>query len=219
MAELHDATEEYLETIFEIEEEGITPIRARLVERLGLSAPAVSETVQRLVDHDLVELNQDRSLSLTETGRELATRMVRRHRLAERLLSDVIGLEWEKVHKEACRWEHVISDDVETKLIELLGDPTSCPHGNPIPSKSRRTGRVDTTPLWAAPVGPVNVIRILEHLELDDDALSLLGRSRLIPGEAAEVLDRRGDTLRVRTSEGETKVPRSVAESVLVAAL
>jgi DtxR family transcriptional regulator, Mn-dependent transcriptional regulator len=219
MAELHDATEEYLETIFEIEEEGITPIRARLVERLGLSAPAVSETVQRLVDHDLVALNQDRSLSLTESGRELATRMVRRHRLAERLLSDVIGLEWEKVHKEACRWEHVISDDVETKLVELLGDPTSCPHGNPIPSKSRRTGRVDTTPLWSAPLGPVNVIRILEHLELDDDALSLLGRTRLIPGETAEVLDRRGDTLSVRTSEGETKVPRSVAESVLVAAL
>ncbi len=218
MAELHDATEEYLETIFEIEEEGITPIRARLVERLGLSAPAVSETVQRLVEHDLVELNTDRSLTLTATGRELATRMVRRHRLAERLLADVLGLEWEKVHKEACRWEHVISDDVEAKLIELLGDPTSCPHGNPIPSTSRRTGRVATTPLWGAPVGPVNVIRILEHLELDDEALTLLGRNRLIPGEAAEILERRADSLQVRTSEGETKVPRHIAESVLVSA-
>ncbi len=218
MAELHDATEEYLETIFEIEEEGITPIRARLVERLGLSAPAVSETVQRLVDHDLVALNQDRSLSLTESGRELATRMVRRHRLAERLLSDVIGLEWEKVHKEACRWEHVISEDVEIKLVELLGDPTSCPHGNPIPSRGgRRVGRVDAMPLWTAPNGPHTVIRILEHLELDDDALSLLGRNRIIPGEAAEVVERRSDSLSVRTSEGEAKVPRLVAEAVLVA--
>jgi DtxR family Mn-dependent transcriptional regulator len=217
MAELHDATEEYLETIFEIEEEGITPIRARLVERLGLSAPAVSETVQRLVDHDLVELNHDRSLSLTESGRELATRMVRRHRLAERLLSDVIGLEWEKVHKEACRWEHVISDDVEAKLVELLGDPSSCPHGNPIPSGTRRAGRVDASPLWGARTGPVTVIRILEQLEIDDDALSLLGRGRLIPGCAAEVLERRADTVRVRTSEGEMTVPRHIAESVLVA--
>jgi DtxR family Mn-dependent transcriptional regulator len=144
--------------------------------------------------------------------------MVRRHRLAERLLSDVIGLEWEKVHKEACRWEHVISDDVETKLVDLLGDPTSCPHGNPIPSRGgRRAGRVDTTPLWTAPTGPHTVIRILEHLELDDDALSLLGRNRLIPGEWAEVLERRGDAMDVRTAEGETRVPRLVAEAVLVA--
>jgi DtxR family Mn-dependent transcriptional regulator len=217
MAELHDATEEYLETILEIEEEGITPIRARLVERLGLSAPAVSETVQRLVDHDLVELNQDRSLSLTESGRELATRMVRRHRLAERLLSDVIGLEWEKVHKEACRWEHVISDDVEAKLVALLGDPTSCPHGNPIPSVTGTTTRVEAVPLWGLRPGPVTVIRILEHLEIDDDAISLLARIRLIPGCAAEVLERRVDGLRVRTSEGETALPKAVAELVLVA--
>jgi DtxR family Mn-dependent transcriptional regulator len=217
MAELHDATEEYLETILEIEEEGITPIRARLVERLGLSAPAVSETVQRLVDHDLVELNQDRSLSLTESGRELATRMVRRHRLAERLLSDVIGLEWEKVHKEACRWEHVISDDVEAKLVELLGDPTSCPHGNPIPSATRATTRVEANPLWTSRPGPVTVIRILEHLEIDDDAISLLARNRLIPGCAAEVLERRADGLHVQTSEGEATLSKAVAELVLVA--
>jgi DtxR family Mn-dependent transcriptional regulator len=216
MAEMHDATEEYLETIFEIEEEGITPMRARLVERLGLSAPAVSETVQRLVDHDLVELNQDRSLSLTESGRELATRMVRRHRLAERLLADVIGLEWEKVHKEACRWEHVISDDVETKLIELLGDPSSCPHGNPIPSKLRRPSRSDAVPLWTSHPGAVTVTRILEHLELDDDALILLGRNRLIPGCAADIVDRRVDSVLVRTSTGDTVISQAIAEGVLV---
>jgi DtxR family transcriptional regulator, Mn-dependent transcriptional regulator len=216
MAELHDATEEYLETIFEIEEEGITPMRARLVERLGLSAPAVSETVQRLVDHELVSLNDDRSIHLTVQGREIATTMVRRHRLAERLLSDIIGLEWEKVHKEACRWEHVISDEVETKLVELLGDPASCPHGNPIPGNLRRHSSTATVALAEAPVGPVTVTRIVEQLELDDDALALLGRNRLIPGCAAEVLRRGPDGVVVRTPLGETVVPMAVAESMFV---
>ena len=109
------------------------PLRARLVERLGLSAAAVSETVGRLSDNGFVELHGDRSLHLTDKGRSLATTVVRRHRLAERLLTDVIGLEWEKVHREADRWEHAISSDVEEKLVLLLGDPATCPHGNPIP--------------------------------------------------------------------------------------
>ncbi len=216
MAELHDATEEYLETIFEIEEEGITPMRARLVERLGLSAPAVSETVQRLVDHDLVSLNDDRSIHLTVSGRELATTMVRRHRLAERLLSDIIGLEWEKVHKEACRWEHVISDEVEVKLVELLGDPASCPHGNPIPGNLRRHTPTVTVTLTEAPIGPVTITRIVEQLELDDSALALLGRNRLIPGCAAEVIGVDVEGVRVRTALGDTLIPTSVAESVYV---
>ena len=113
MAEMHDATEAYLETILEIEEEGVTPIRARLVERLGLSAPTVAQQVNRLVEQGYAELLDDRTLKLTASGRALATSIVRRHRLAERLLVDVIGLEWEKVHREADRWEHAISADVE----------------------------------------------------------------------------------------------------------
>ena len=133
MAEHHDTTEEYLEAILEIEEEGVVPIRARLVERLGLSGPAVSETVNRLVDHGYAELLDDRTLKLTDKGRKVATSVVRRHRLAERLLVDIIGLEWEKVHREADRWEHAISAEVEEKLVALLGDPATCPHGNPIP--------------------------------------------------------------------------------------
>src|SRR3954467_15234097 len=138
---MHDATEEYLETILELEEEGIVPIRARLVERLGVSAPAVSEQVNRLVGGGYTELLDDRSLRLTSKGRKLATTVVRRHRLAERLLVDVIGLEWEKVHREADLWEHVISSDVEEKLVELLGDPLACPHGNPIPGTKRKADR------------------------------------------------------------------------------
>ena len=138
---MHDTTEEYLESILAIEEEGVVPMRARLVERLGLSAAAVSETIGRLSDHGYVELHGDRSLHLTDKGRRLATTVVRRHRLAERLLVDVIGLEWEKVHREADRWEHAISSDVEEKLVELLGDPATCPHGNPIPGSKHHAER------------------------------------------------------------------------------
>ena len=164
MAEMHDATEAYLETILEIEEEGVTPIRARLVERLGLSAPAVSEQVKRLVEQGYAELLDDRTLRLTVSGRALATSIVRRHRLAERLLVDVIGLEWEKVHREADRWEHAISADVEAKLVELLGDPMTCPHGNPIPGSRRTADVVATVVLSQAEAGPATVTRVSERL-------------------------------------------------------
>src|SRR3954454_7730256 len=155
MAEMHDTTEEYLENILEIEEEGTRVMRARLVERLGLSAAAVSETVGRLEEHGFVQLLDDRTLTLTDKGRTLATTIVRRHRLAERLLVDVIGLEWEKVHREADRWEHVISDDVEEKLIALLGDPATCPHGNPIPGSAQALPEHTVLALAQASPGPV----------------------------------------------------------------
>jgi len=218
MAEMHDTTEEYLETILEIEEEGVIPLRARLVERLGLSAAAVSETVSRLVDHGYAELRKDRSVHLTPKGRKLATTVVRRHRLAERLLTDVIGLEWEKVHREADRWEHAISADVEEKLVELLGDPTTCPHGNPIPGSRRAAKQQTTVQLAAAESGPVTVARISEKLELDDGSLRLLAGARLIPGCNATVLEHTGGGVRVRTSAGETTVPPAVAEQMYVAA-
>src|SRR5712691_9052772 len=128
-------------------------MRARLVERLGLSAAAVSETCGRLVDQGFVELDGDRRLSLTTKGRGLATTVVRRHRLAERLLVDVIGLEWEKVHAEAARWEHAISADVEEKLVQLLGDPATCPHGNPIPGSKNTIDTRGSVPLARAVPG------------------------------------------------------------------
>ena len=218
MAELHDTTEEYLETLLELEEEGVLPIRARLVERLGVSAPSVSETVNRLVDAGYTELLDDRSLRLTPKGRELATTVVRRHRLAERLLVDVIGLEWEKVHKEAARWEHAISADVEEKLIELLGDPATCPHGNPIPGSARTSTHGPTTPLSGAPAGPFDVVRIGERIEVDDDALRLLADAALIPGHRAEVLDVSPEGVRVRTDSGEHVVPTAIAALTYVSA-
>jgi DtxR family Mn-dependent transcriptional regulator len=212
VAEWHDTTEEYLEAILEIEEEGRVPMRARLVERLGLSAPAVSETVNRLVEHGYAELLDDRSLRLTAKGRQVATSVVRRHRLAERLLVDVIGLEWEKVHREAARWEHAISADVEEKLVALLGDPATCPHGNPIPGAGRPVVIV-STPL-AKSDGRVVVRRISEKLETDDAAIAFLSRARLVPGSGALVVSQERDVVRVKTDDGEQLVPRRLAELV-----
>jgi DtxR family Mn-dependent transcriptional regulator len=174
----------YLRTIWELEEEGIPPIRARLVERLHLSAPAVSETVGRLSDEGLVEMAEDRTLQLTEQGRELAVSVMRKHRLAERLLTDVIGLEWEQVHEEACRWEHVISDAVEQRLVQLLDDPTECPHGNPIPGIGNPPSTETLLTLRdAATQGDTAVLRrISEKLQGDVAAMRRLREDGLRPG-------------------------------------
>jgi len=130
---LIDTTEMYLRTVFELEEEGIVPLRARIAERLSQSGPTVSQTVARMERDGLVRVEGDRQLAMTETGRMLAVRVMRKHRLAECLLVNVIGMPWEEVHIEACRWEHVISDNVERRLVELLDYPVRCPHGNVIP--------------------------------------------------------------------------------------
>jgi DtxR family transcriptional regulator, Mn-dependent transcriptional regulator len=130
---LIDTTEMYLRTVFELEEEGIVPLRARIAERLSQTGPTVSQTVARMERDGLLRVEGDRQLALTADGRAQATRVMRKHRLAECLLVSVIGLPWEEVHIEACRWEHVISDSVERRLVELLDYPVRCPHGNVIP--------------------------------------------------------------------------------------
>jgi DtxR family Mn-dependent transcriptional regulator len=213
---MHDTTEEYLETILELEEEGVRPLRARLVERLGVSAPAVSETVNRLIRGGYAKLDEDHSIKLTSKGRGLATTVVRRHRLAERLLVDVIGLEWEKVHREADRWEHAISADVEEKLVLLLGDPMTCPHGNPIPGTKRKADRAKLVRLVDSDPGPVTVKRISEKLELDDESLKLIALAELIPGSAATVVERTGDGVLVKTGAGEHTIPTKAAEQMFV---
>ena len=133
MSDLIDTTEMYLRTIYELQEEGIVPLRARIAERLGHSGPTVSQTVARMERDGLVIVSGDRHLELTEDGLAKATRVMRKHRLAERLLTDVIGLEWPFVHEEACRWEHVMSERVEERILSLLNGPTHSPYGNPIP--------------------------------------------------------------------------------------
>ena len=147
VSDLIDTTEMYLRTIYELEEEGIVPLRARIAERLHQSGPTVSQTVARMERDNLVHVQGDRHLELTDEGRARATRVMRKHRLAERLLIDVIGLDWEKVHDEACRWEHVISEDVERRLVILLDAPTLSPYGNPIPGLEE-LGVTGTTELF-----------------------------------------------------------------------
>jgi DtxR family Mn-dependent transcriptional regulator len=186
---LIDATEMYLRTVWELEEEGITPIRARLVDRLGLSAPAVSETVARLEHEGLVHVADNRTLELSDYGRELAIGVMRKHRLAELLLTEVIGLEWEEVHNEACRWEHVISDAVEQRLVDLLGSPTACPHGNPIPGLSPAEDQIDPNllPMMQAAKngGRARVTRISEKLQGDVGVMRFLREHGLRPGVTA----------------------------------
>ncbi len=133
MTDLIDTTEMYLRTILDLEEEGIVPLRARIAERLEHSGPTVSQTVARMERDGLLHLTPERRLELTETGRDLAVQVMRKHRLAERLLSDVIGLDWPYIHEEACRWEHVMSERVERRLLEILDSPVESPYGNPIP--------------------------------------------------------------------------------------
>ena len=147
-SDLIDTTEMYLRTVYELEEEGVTPLRARIAERLKQSGPTVSQTVARMERDGLLTVEGDRHLELTEEGRRHATSVMRKHRLAECLLIDIIGMEWEEVHIEACRWEHVMSDAVERRIAALLGAPTSCPHGNPIP------GLAELGALPAAPDSP-----------------------------------------------------------------
>ncbi|APT92394.1 toxin repressor [Corynebacterium phocae] len=134
MRDLVDTTEMYLRTIYELEEEGITPLRARIAERLEQSGPTVSQTVARMERDGLLHVRSDRSLDLTQRGRELATSVMRKHRLAELLLVNILGMELDRVHDEACRWEHVMSEEVERRVVELLDHPSRSPFGNPIPA-------------------------------------------------------------------------------------
>jgi DtxR family Mn-dependent transcriptional regulator len=198
--DLVDTTEMYLKTIYELVEDGITPLRARIAERLGHSGPTVSQTVARMERDGLVVLDDERHLRLTDTGLARATRVMRKHRLAERLLVDVVGLGWPFAHEEACRWEHVMSERVERRLVDLLAHPRTDPYGNPIPglaeigdagpSAARPAG--ETSLLQAAqdatpPPAGWTVARIGEPLQTDTDLLALFARAGLRPGAAVAI--------------------------------
>jgi DtxR family Mn-dependent transcriptional regulator len=194
----HPPVEEYLEAIYGLSEEGTDVIQARLVERLNLSPQAVSEMVGRLVTDGFLE-RQGRSMSLTDTGQTRATSIVRRHRLAERFLVDILGLPWHKAHLEAGKWEHVISDEVEARFIAVLGNPTTCPHGSPIPgSGAVLTGQVPIASV--APGTAVHVTRVTEEVETDEAALYYCSNHGLTPGRSATIVSKAPDgtvTLRI----------------------
>ncbi|MBA8794659.1 DtxR family Mn-dependent transcriptional regulator [Friedmanniella endophytica] len=202
MSELIDTTEMYLRTIFELEEEGIVPLRARIAERLHHSGPTVSQTVARMERDGLVRVLGDRHLELTDEGHDRATRVMRKHRLAERLLTDVIGLDWELVHEEACRWEHVISEDVERRLVTLLDRPQESPYGNPIPGMGElgvtdapavfRDGNAMLSDILPDHDGEIRVRirRMSEEIQKDVTMMSTLREAGVLPG--AEVGVRTG---------------------------
>jgi DtxR family Mn-dependent transcriptional regulator len=183
--EHHPAFEEYCECIFELDEDDVDVIQARIADRLNISRPAVSEMIKRLEVEGLVASERNK-IRLTATGRELAERVVRRHRLAERFLTDILGLSWADAHREAGRWEHVMSDDVERAMNRVLGGPTTCPHGNPIPGSDYEAP--DATPLVEVEVGVVfTVSRIPEELEFTPGLLDFLESSSIQPGHRGRV--------------------------------
>ncbi len=187
-AEYHPAFEEYSETIFELAEDGIEVIQARIAERLTVSRPAVSEMIKRMDREGLVTVDPGGSIALTATGRALATTVVRRHRLAERFLTDILQLGWADAHHEAGRWEHVISPVVEQAMVRLLHDPTTCPHGNPIPGTDYIVPEHSVT-LREVDTGADFVVhRIPEELEFQAGQLEYLEEAGLIPGRSGRVL-------------------------------
>lgn len=227
MNDLIDTTEMYLRTIFELEEEGVVPLRARIAERLGQSGPTVSQTVARMERDGLLTVADDRHLELTEEGRNRAVAVMRKHRLAERLLVDVIGLEWDQVHIEACRWEHVMSDAVERKLIALLGNPTTSPYGNPIPGLDELGVEPVTAPVEPDLVrldevarlggGTVEVRRIAEHVQLDPALMADLQKVEAVPGNVVDVaaLQRAGGPVVLTGAGASVEVDAAVAHAVL----
>lgn len=220
--DLIDTTEMYLKTIFELEEDGVLPMRARIAERLGQSGPTVSQTVARMERDGLLELAEDRHLVLTTEGRSAAVRVMRKHRLAERLLMDVIGLDPAFVHEEACRWEHVMSEQVERRILELVEDGTSSPYGNPVPGLSE-LGRDDAPPPRGEPSSelaerpgrtPARVVRLGEPVQVDPEVLALLLDSGIRPGAAVEIWGEEGRTI-VGAVDGEAvSLPHDVAGHV-----
>ena len=230
MSDLIDTTEMYLRTILELEEENIVALRARRAERLRHSGPTVSQTIGRMERDGLVVVSGDRHLELTEVGRKRATEVMRKHRLAERLLADVIGLDWAYVHDEACRWEHVMSERVERRIYEMLDYPTESPYGNPIPGLAALGGKASSAPSFTddvinlleamkgyAPASSVVISRLAEPIQVEPELLTQLDEGGIRPG-AAISLERVGDYISVRVPgiEGALELPPEVAAHVFV---
>jgi len=233
VSDLIDTTEMYLKTIYELTEEGITPLRARIAERLGHSGPTVSQTVARMERDGLVVVSGDRHLELTEADYTKAMRVMRKHRLAERLLVDVIGLDWEYVHEEACRWEHVMSERVERRLAGLLDHPHFDPYGNPIPGLDEigeeRTpvtfldGVRSLVTVVSEVDGPAKgvVARLGEPIQTDVELLARLSQAGVRPGNevTAELQSGGAGFVTVGRPGAETvlDLPHDVARHVFLA--
>jgi len=229
MTDLVDTTEMYLRTILDLEEEAIVPLRARISERLGHSGPTVSQTVARMERDGLVIVSGDRHLELTDKGRRRAVDVMRKHRLAERLLSDVIGLDWEFVHDEACRWEHVMSEQVEEKIRRMLGDPTESPYGTPIPPMDDE-GHTLSTVFLKDVVSTVEAVasgepvtatirRLGEPVQFDPELLAQLRQAGVVPGNTVTLYPAGAYVLaEVDGYVGGLELPHEVASHIFIAA-
>ena len=224
-SDLIDTTEMYLRTVYELEEEGVVALRARIAERLGQTGPTVSQTVARMERDGLLHVADDRHLQLTEKGRHDAVAVMRKHRLAERLLADIIGLSWEEVHIEACRWEHVMSETVERRIVAMLKKPLVCPHGNPIPgldelglpfaTKDDPSTLVSLTAASAPGQASVTVDRISEQIQPDADLMRVLSAAGVRPGEAISVFAATGG-VEVVHGQTHTTLDTHVSDHVFV---
>jgi DtxR family transcriptional regulator, Mn-dependent transcriptional regulator len=230
---LIDTTEMYLRTVLELEEEGLLPLRARVAARLGQSVPTASQTTARMQRDGLLTITEDRRIELTPAGRSAATRVMRKHRLAECLLVDVIGLDWQLAHEEACRWEHVMSDAVEYRVLEILNFPTHSPYGNPIPGLAQtgqdigqpaRTDSASGLPPGIVPLADLPrktrsiILRsIAEHLQSDAALLTRLHDAGLQPGAPVPVSHANG-ILRIGTGQHAAELDHATAAHILVSA-
>ncbi len=226
MSDLIDTTEMYLRTIFELEEEGIPPMRARIAERLGQSGPTVSQTVARMERDGLLVLDKERHLELTEEGRNHATRVMRKHRLAECMLVEMLQMPWEEVHGEACRWEHVMSDAVERRLMEILDHPTVSPFGNPIPGLAEIDSSIDVDSLSTEDLVTINEIvgvdpagvtirRLAETIQLDEGVMARLRRVGVIPGARVKAYQV-GSGVFLGSAGEYTEIPSEIAAHIFV---
>ncbi|MEU7138679.1 iron dependent repressor, metal binding and dimerization domain protein [Nocardia sp. NPDC046473] len=225
MKDLVDTTEMYLRTIYDLEEEGVVPLRARIAERLEQSGPTVSQTVARMERDGLLLVAGDRHLELTEKGRGMAVAVMRKHRLAERLLVDIIGLDWQNVHAEACRWEHVMSEDVERRLVEVLNHPTTSPYGNPIPgldelgimpSTSAEETLVRLSDLPHGQVHAVVVRRLAEHIQTDPEVIGQLREAGVVPDARVTVENKPGSVIITVPGHDGFELPDEMAHAVQV---
>jgi DtxR family Mn-dependent transcriptional regulator len=183
------ASREYLAALYEMAEENIPLVQARLAKWMGVSRPSVSEAIKRLMRDRLV-VADGRELEFTKQGMELAKTLVRRHRLVEHFLIEILGLPWHRAHEEAAGWERVVSDEVEQRIREMVNDPATCPHGNPIPGAEHRARQGRLVPLGQVEPGQRVVLRRLtEDLELSLDVMRFFEESGLVPGARITIRD------------------------------
>jgi len=209
------AITEVYEVLLDATEHGVTVTRNMLRDRLPLVGNSIEPAVTRLADTGMIVDNEG-VLTFTPDGHTHAEQRVRRHRLTECMLATIIGLDWWKVHDEAAQLTPSVSDDLEARIVELLGDPGTCPHGNPIPGSVNRPAFDTAVALTDAEIGPVVIARITETLEGDHEALQLLENGGLIPGRIAEVQQNDNGWVQVAGSVRDIAVPPHVAAHTFV---